>query len=501
MIPAPRSHGAKQNSLRTGAKIIFPVSLIMEQIKPIISDLFGHPIHFDAILDEIPVGIVMLDTDRRIVHMNKALSALTGYSIHEAKGISCHSIIRSRVCIKSCPLQHMKQESEPFCVQSDLINRDHQRIPIRITFAPITDTSGNLTGYLESIEDIRAIHGIAGENNAAAFGFSEIIGRSAGMTKVFQMLPLIAQNDSSVLITGETGTGKDLVAETIHKTSNRAKGPFIKINCGALPETLLESELFGHQKGAFTGAVENKPGRFRLAHNGTLYLTEIGDLPLPLQVKLLTFLDDRIIYPLGTTRGFEVNVRVIAGTHRDLQHMVREGRFRKDLLFRLNVVRIQLPPLRAREDDVRLLMDHFLNTFITRFGKKIEGFSKESLLLLKNYAYPGNVRELRNIIEYAVNISQGPRIEIADLPAYLTESPERFEPVPDTSFNERNVEEQGSPISGQAPFQPGVTWAETEKKLIMDALVRAGGRRSKAADILGWGRSTLWRKMKQYDIG
>jgi len=468
--------------------------------KPLISELFNSPIRMDAMLDEIPLAIVVLDTERRIVHMNKAVSALTGYSLQEARGIACHNIIRSRVCIKSCPLAQMTRDSEPFCAQSDLVNREHQRIPIRITFAPLTDTDGNLTGFLESIEDIRAMKAI-GDNVARGFGFSEIIGKSARMTKVFQMLPLIAQNDSSVLITGETGTGKDLVAEAIHESSNRAKGPFIKINCGALPETLLESELFGHQKGAFTGAVENKPGRFRLAHNGTLYLTEIGDLPLPLQVKLLTFLDDKIIYPLGSTKGFEANVRVIAGTHRELEKMVLDGRFRKDLLFRLNVVRIHLPPLRARDDDIRLLMDHFLNTFTSNFGKRIDGFSKEALILLKTYIYPGNVRELRNIIEYAVNVSQGPRIEMGDLPAYLTEEPEPAEGISDTPYSGRPASgHEDGPHSGPV-FEPGTTWSETEKKLILEAMVKAGGRRSKAAAILGWGRSTLWRKMKQYDIG
>ncbi len=467
---------------------------------PQITNLFGRSIQLDAMLDEIPMAIVILDPDRRIVYMNKSVSALTGYSLAEARGISCHNIIRSGACIKSCPLARIKKDSEPVCVQSDLINRDHQRIPIRITLAPLTDSDGNVTGYIESIEDIRSFN-VPGEDHSHAFQFSEMIGKSPGMTKVFQMLPLIALNDSSVLITGETGTGKDLAAEAIHEASNRAKGLFIKINCGALPETLLESEHFGHQKGAFTGAVENKPGRFRLAHNGTLYLTEIGDLPLPLQVKLLTFLDDRVIYPLGSTKGFEVNVRVIAGTHRDLMQMVRDGRFRKDLLFRLNVVRLHLPPLRDREDDIRLLMDHFLNTFTRNFGRKISGFSKDALLMLKSYPYPGNVRELRNIIEYAVNVSQGARIEVPDLPAYLSEPPASVQTVPGESPPDDYPGAGRIPEHGALPVRTGANWGETEKQMILDALVKAGGRRSRAAELLGWGRSTLWRKMKLHEIG
>lgn len=471
----------------------------MYKDKAEITALFERSVPFDTILDEIPMAVVILDKERKIVHINKAVSALTGYAPHEARGISCHNIIRSRICLKTCPILHLKKDSEPFCEHTDLINRERELVPVRITFAPITDASGNLAGYLEAIEDIRALQNRASQD-LRGFGFSEMIGKSAQMEKVFKMLPLIAQNDSSVLITGETGTGKDLAAEAIHKSSNRARGPFIKINCGALPETLLESELFGHQKGAFTDATENKPGRFRLAHNGTIYLTEIGDLPLSLQVKLLTFLDDRVIFPLGSTKGFEVNVRIIAGTNQNLEQMVDEGSFRKDLLFRLNVVRIQLPPLRAREDDVVLLMDHFLNTFAREFGKNIEGFDRQVLRFLKNYSYPGNVREIRNIIEYAVNVCQDTRITIDNLPTYLLESAAhgtahalpRMAPelLPTVTLAAETAGGKGS----------AATWAQTEKQMIINALVRAGGKRQKAAELLGWGRSTLWRKIKQYEI-
>ncbi|MFP4392064.1 MAG: sigma-54 interaction domain-containing protein [Desulfohalobiaceae bacterium] len=467
-------------------------------IIPQIHDLFNFPVSLKKMLDEIPLSIVILDNHRKIIFINKAFSALTGYSLQEAYGIACHNIIRSQICIKECPIPHLSQESEPACVQTDIINRNRELIPTRITFAPLVDASGSLTGHLETIEDIRALQ-YRTNGNSQAFGFSGIIGKSPQMEKVFQMLPLIAQNDSSVMITGETGTGKDLVAEAIHEASNRAKGPFVKINCGALPESLLESELFGHQKGAFTGAVENKPGRFRLAHNGTLYLTEIADLPFALQVKLLTFLDDRIIYPLGSTKGFEVNVRVIAGTHQDLEHMVQNGTFRKDLLFRLNVVRMKLPPLRDRVDDIHLLIDHFLNIFSDDFDKHIKGLSQDTLQLLKSYTYPGNVRELRNIIEYCVNVCQGEYIEVQDLPSYLLEFPETHKNFHENiSQNTTQTSEFETDTSKE--MQPLATWAETEKQMILNALIKAGGKRQKAAEILGWGRSTLWRKIKQYEI-
>jgi two-component system, NtrC family, response regulator AtoC len=330
---------------------------------------------------------------------------------------------------------------------------------------------------------------------------------------------MIAQSDSSVLLTGETGTGKDLVAEAIHQGSPRAKGPFIKVNCGALPATLLESELFGHQKGAFTGAVENKPGRFRLAHNGTLYLTEIGDLPLPLQVKLLTFLDDRVVYPLGSTKGFLCDVRVIAATHRDLERMVREGTFREDLLFRLNVVRLRLPPLRERRDDVQLLLDHFLHTFIGKFKKPIKGFSGNASRILLTYDYPGNVRELKNIVEYAVNVCQEDQIRSDHLPTYIVNplQPEsdKVEPAPapfelsglrgnvgdsaqDSAAKERQLILDA--ILNSRGERKEEAWPVIERRMILDAIVKAKGHRGDAAVILGWSRGKLYRKLKQHDI-
>ena len=354
-----------------------------------------------------------------------------------------------------------------------------------------------MVGFLETVEDISLLRKL-NETISHAYKFNNIIGRSPEMEKIFQILPSLAQSDSSVLITGETGTGKDMVAEAIHQSSNRAKGPFVKINCGALPETLLESELFGHCKGAFTGAVENKPGRFRLAHNGTLYLTEIGDLPISLQVKLLTFLDDKEVFPLGSVKGVAADVRIIAATHRNLEQRVNDNRFRKDLLFRLNVIRLHLPPLRDRQGDIQLLLDHFLNTLSAQLGKKKAALSPKALKCLLSYSYPGNVRELRNIIEYAINICGDRQIKTKHLPSYLTEAGQ----VDVTAIA------QESPTRLAVNVEDGFTrpashqgWPDIEKQMIMEALVKAGGRKNKASLSLGWARSTLWRKMKQYGIG
>ena len=462
-----------------------------------IKGLFDAPIELPSLIDEIPLGIVMLDTQRRIVLINRAFEALSGFSIEDARGIPCFHIMRSKLCIQKCPLKKMDSNSESISIESDIINKERELIPVLINLSPIRDARGHLTGFLETVEDLRPLKEVDAKTQQA-YGFRHIIGKSREMTRLFQTVPLVAQNDSAVLITGETGTGKDMLAEAIHQASNRAKGAFVKINCGALPETLLESELFGHQKGAFTGAVENKPGRFRLAHNGSLYLTEIGDLPLPLQVKLLTFLDDKVVYPLGSAKGFQADVRIIAATHRNLDLMVKERKFREDLMFRLNVVRLHLPPLRERGDDIRLILDHFINIFSKRFRKDINGLSKKVLKILMDYAFPGNVRELRNIIEYAVNICPGGQIQFTHLPTYLSETKYHYDrptsEVGETSEWPASFEKSNSEQRGQQ------TWASFERDMIIEALVKSKGRRNKAADMMGWGRSTLWRKMKQYKI-
>jgi len=462
-----------------------------------IKGLFDSPVDLPTLLDEIPLGIIMFDINQRIVLVNRAFEALSGFCAAHALGIPCFNIMRSRLCMHKCPIKGIDPNSEPVCIESDLINKERQLIPVLINLSPIKNNSGKLIGFMETVEDLRPLRE-ANATTSQAYGFGHLIGKSRAMSKIFQTLPLLAQSDSAILITGETGTGKDVLAEAIHQASNRAKGQFVKINCGALPETLLESELFGHRKGAFTGAVENKPGRFRLAHNGTLFLTEIGDLSLPLQVKLLSFLDDKIVYPLGSTKGFQANVRVIAATHRNLERMVKDGSFRNDLMFRLHVVGFHLPPLRERGDDIRLILDHFLNIFSSRFGKDIKGLSKKTLQILLDYSYPGNIRELRNIIEYAANICPKGQIRPTHLPAYLNE--------PELHYNFESSTKEEKPVWPSSSIETSKekttqkTWPALEKDMIIEALLKARGRRNRAAAILGWGRSTLWRKIKEHGI-
>jgi PAS domain S-box-containing protein len=464
---------------------------------PNIRNLFSYPLDFYEMLDKIPIGVVVLSLDCKIIVMNQALEALTGFDREKVSGVPCAYVLRNNICLRGCPALDIAKDSSPACINGNLINRDRQLIPVRITFAPLKDFNGEMIGFLETIEDIRLLRTLD-ETTSRAYNFNNIIGRSPEMKKIFQILPTLAQSDSSVLITGETGTGKDMVAEAIHNASSRSKGPFVKINCSALPATLLESELFGHRKGAFTGAVENKPGRCKMAHNGTLFLTEIGDLPLSLQGKLLTFLDDKEVFPLGSTKGFLADVRVIAATNRNLERQVMKGRFRKDLLFRLNVVRIHLPPLRKRQGDIRLLLDHFLSSISTQLGKKMMRPAQKALEILLAYHYPGNVRELRNIVEYAVHICRRGKIKPEHLPSYLTEAT-GMEPAGNS--DSKSIENHATGVERQfTGSSDDRDWKQIERSMIVDALFRAGGRKKKAAVSLGWARSTLWRKMKQHNI-
>lgn len=455
----------------------------------------------NEIINGIPVGVAILDMDLQVRDMNRALQAMTGFSREEAVGVPCQYILRSNLCIKRCPAKEALECDHAVRVEGDIINRTREKIPVMITVAPLKSATGQPIGVIETVEDISLVQELD-KIVHIAHDFGDLVGHSPKMQKVFDILPVIAQTDSSILITGETGTGKDLIAKIIHRLSNRAQGPYIKVNCGALPETLLESELFGHTRGAFTGAVSDKPGRFQLANHGTIYLTEIGDLHIALQVKLLTVLDDKEICPVGGTKSVKADIRVVAATHRDLQAMVRHESFREDLLFRLNVVRIDVPPLRERGEDVRLLMEHFLNHFRDEFKKNIKGFSSKVIETLRLYSYPGNVRELRNIVEYAANVCPNGNIQLKHLPEYLKD-PSLGMPVPDlTARLEDKVQEVAAPGERflQGTISEALDWRQMERRMISEALLQSRGNRTKAAMLLGWGRSTLWRKMKQYHL-
>jgi len=461
------------------------------------------------ILNGVPHGVALLDQELRIVEINRYLEALTGYSGEEARGIYFDYVIRAHFPKNCHILRQAKETGMAVSTEGDILGLNRERIPVRFTATPILTAGTRQVAMVLVLEDITVVEETLAEKNESCLA-KGLLGHSPQIQKVFEFLPILAHTDSSVLITGETGTGKDILAETIHHASSRGKHPFIKVNCGALPESLLESELFGHARGAFTGAHADKPGMFQLAQGGTIFLTEIGDFPLPLQVKLLTVLDDREFFPLGSQKKVKIDVRLITGTHRDLRKLVEEGKFREDLYFRLNVLRVHMPPLREREGDVRLLINHFLQMFAAKFNKNIKKFSPQALHQLTGYRYPGNVRELRNIIEYGVNICRGQVIEVEHLPPYMLDEPTRDSPAslaPDKlSLAGRQAgDDLASPRYSNVNSNPAIpfkaeNWSDIERQTILEALTQARGNRSEAARLLAWGRTTLWRKMKEYNL-
>jgi two-component system response regulator AtoC len=452
-------------------------------------------------LNGIPHGVALVDRNHRLIGFNRYLEALTGYTGREVQGIRCDDILRSSLMGKGNPLQTVLETLEPLTLEGDIISHSRKKIPIRFHISPLQDLSETLLGTIITLEDLSLLKNMDKKSHGAS-GIEGVIGHSPQMQKIFELLPILARTDTTALITGETGTGKDLIAEAIHNASIRASHPFVKINCGALPESLLESELFGHSRGAFTGAERDKLGMFQLANGGTIFLTEIGDLPLPLQVKLLTVLDDREFFPLGSSKKVKVDVRVITATHRDLRELVRLGRFRQDLFYRLSVLRLHLPALRERSGDIRLLMDHFLHKICSHTNKRIKGFTAEAAEVLLRFAWPGNVRELRNVVEYSVMVCQDEKIRPEHLPAYIFSTGPQ-EPGPEiTTEPEPETHSRTAFFGGQEPGRSGDSqvWPEMEKKMIMDAMVKARGKRAKAAEILGCARSTLWRKIKTYKL-
>ncbi|MEA5027377.1 MAG: sigma-54 dependent transcriptional regulator, partial [Sphaerochaeta associata] len=308
--------------------------------------------------------------------------------------------------------------------------------------------------------------------------YDRIIGKSQKMVELMDTVSQVAPTKASVLITGESGVGKELVADAIHELSNRSKGPFIKVHCAALTASLLESELFGHEKGSFTGAVKEKKGRFELADGGTIFLDEIGEIDAQTQVKLLRVLQERQFERVGGEKSITVDVRIVCATNRDLPKEIEKGNFREDLYYRLNVVHLDVPPLRERKDDIPLLMTSFLQQFNSENGRSIEAFSNQAKRALLGYEWPGNIRELRNCIESAVVLARTSIIEVEDLPVHIGKA------------------QNASSVS----LEVGITLAEAEKQLIISTLASCAGNKTKAAEVLGIGRKTLHRKLQEYHI-
>jgi len=441
-----------------------------------------------------------------VVAMNRMMETMTGYSIEQVRGIHGELLVRSNVGnTRGQKYLAVLDDGNRRSLEGDVLDANRRKRKVQYHISRLRSDVSREQGLLIILSENQAM----GQNEQFGSGasFEDLIGHSPKMQKVFDMVRHMGNTDASILITGETGTGKDKVAELIHKNSPRAKFPFIKINCGALPEGLLESELFGHVKGAFTGASRNKSGMFALADKGTLFLTEIGDMPLPLQVKLLSVLDDLRFIPVGGEQSVEVDVRVIAATHRSLRDQVRREKFREDLFYRLNVLHLHLPPLRERGGDVELLLDHFVGQNSGNLGCTIQGFDQQALEILKHYGYPGNVREMINIVQYGVHMCKGTMISKEHLPPYIFEKQNRDE-EPELSTDVRHASNHTAEVPGTETITspasddtiPEKRWDDIERGMIIDALKECGGNRGRVMAKLGWNRMKLWRKMKKYKL-
>ncbi len=441
----------------------------------------------DLIIDSVADGVFTVDRNWQITSFNRAAETITGWHRNDAIGKYCSEVFHSSICGKTCAIAQSIYSGKPVCNRSITIRTvDDKQVPISISASPLVDHEGTIIGGVETFRDLSILDNLR-KQLTMRYTFDEIISKSTAMQRIFTILPEIAKSPSNVLILGDSGTGKELIARAIFNASSRSKKPFITVNCGALPDTLLESELFGYKAGAFTDAKRDRLGRFAAAEGGTIFLDEIGDIPQSLQVKLLRVIQQKTYEPLGSNSPVQADVRIIAATNRDLQHQVKEGVFREDLFYRLNVVKILLPPLRERMEDIPLLTEHFTSRFAAQQSKDIVGISDAALAILMRYDFPGNIRELENVIEYAFILCPGGFIQ----PEHL---PETFAPQgagktlgsgDSTSIN-HNV--------------PGQTLEDIEKIAIAATLTRNNWKKMATCRELKISKDTLRRKIKKFGL-
>ncbi len=432
----------------------------------------------DIILDSINEGVFTVDLDWRVTSFNQAAERITGVLREDAIGQQCCDVFRANICEGACALKQAMVAEEPVVNTTVyMLDVDGKEVPVRVSACALRDQQGRIIGGVETFQDLRQVKELR-KKLEATYTFEDIVGQSQVMRDLFALLPQLSDSHSSVLITGASGTGKELVARAIHNLSSRRENRFIALNCGALPDTLLESELFGYKAGAFTDAKQDKLGRFALADEGTLFLDEIGDISPAMQVRLLRVLQEHTFEPLGGIESVPTNVRIIAATNKNLSDLVKKEKFREDLFYRINVIHVELPNLRARKEDIPLLVDYFIGRFNMLQGKDIAGLSHATLAILMEHDYPGNVRELENIIEHAFVLCQGGLIMPQNLPANL-----------------RDKSPSGLPVA-----MGGMKLKSMETAMIIEALRQHAGNRTLAAKDLGIDASTLYRKIKSLNI-
>jgi PAS domain S-box-containing protein len=434
----------------------------------------------DTILESISDGVFTIDTSFKITSFNRAAEAITGIFREDAIGLPCSEVFKSNMCENNCPLAETFKSGKAVINRNGyIVDLEGKRLPVSVSSALLRDREGNIIGGAETFRDLREIEQL--KQLRARERYGEMETNSEAMRKVLSMVPVVAPSSATLLILGESGTGKEVLARTIHQSSNQKEGPFIAVNCGALPDTLLESELFGYRKGAFTGADQDKPGRFALATGGTLFLDEIGDISEAMQVKLLRVLQEKQYEPLGSRKSEKSDARIICATNRDIEALVKEGKFRQDLYYRINIIALTIPPLRERKEDIPLLANQFLGRYNILNNKGIKGFSPAVYAQFYAYEWPGNVRELENAIERSVVLSQSDEITINDLPQEIAQ----VAPSIETPTQINLIEEAKR---------------ATERDYIVRSLLRHNKKVAKAADELGIHRSSLYRKMEQLKI-
>ena len=432
----------------------------------------------DLIIESIADGIFTVDLNWKITSFNRAALDITGIPKKEVVGRACSEVLRASCCGTNCPLEEAIETGNPVVNRVvSIIDVHGEKRSISISAAAIKDTGGRITGGVETFRDIGSIEKVRDEV-VGEYSCQDILSVNHEMREIFDLLPAIADSISTVLLEGETGTGKELFAKAIHNLSPRRSKPFVAVNCGALPDTLLESELFGYKAGAFTDARRDKPGRFARAEGGTILLDEIGDISPALQVRLLRILQEKVYEPLGGVMPVKTNVRVIAATNKGLDRLVREEKFRKDLYYRLNVIKIKIPPLRKRREDIPLLVDHFIALCNTAQNKDIKGISDEALSSLMKYDFPGNIRELENIIERAFILCRSGVIEFDHI----------------TEFRQADAQQSHNT---QEPLD---SLKNMEAAFLMRALEKNNWNRKNTAQELGIHKSTLYRKIKSLGV-
>lgn len=436
-----------------------------------------------SILEAMSDGLMVVDKDGNILFFNKAAERMTGFNTEEVLGKQC-TILNTSSCVtnatgekqKNCKLFDVGCVNNKRCL---IKSKDGRDIHLLKNAVVLKDKRGNILGAVEVMTDITSLYLKELEIEKLKselkheYGFMGIIGQSPPMQILFEQIKNSAQSDGSVIIFGESGTGKELVAHAIHKLSKRSKNPFIKVNCAALNEYLLESELFGHVKGAFTGAIRDRIGRFEAANRGSIFLDEIGDMPENMQIKLLRVIQEKEVERVGDNKAIPIDVRIITATNKDISQLIKNGKFREDLFYRINVIPIKVPPLRERKEDIPILLSHYLERSNTLNNKNIKRISPAAMELLKSYHWPGNVRQLINTIEYSTLTSKDDIIDISDLPEYI------FEKSIDSYENKRDVK---------------------SREHILKTLSRFNWNRTLAARHLGISRVTLWKLMREFKI-